>query len=73
VTFPTRLTEGQRLICCDQTTWRVLNADGSEAATGQLSGAFPSLAPGNNPARLDFQQKNASTLRVVVKTVKVYP
>jgi hypothetical protein len=67
------LIEGQRLVCRDQTTWRVLNADGSEAATGQLSGPFPTLAPGANRTMLDFRQPHAASLRVVIKTVKIYP
>jgi hypothetical protein len=73
VAFPVRLIEGQRLICRDQTTWQVVHADGTQAATGRVSGTFPNLSPGTNPARLDFRQQNASSLRVVVKTVKVYP
>jgi hypothetical protein len=73
VRFPIRLTAGQRLICRDQTTWRVLNADSTEAASGRLPEPVPLLAPGTNPVRLDFQASAASNLQVVVKTVKVYP
>jgi hypothetical protein len=73
VRFPARLTAGQRLVCRDQTTWRVFNADGSEAATGRLSDSFPPLAAGTNPVKLDFPTPPAADFRVVVKTAKVYP
>jgi hypothetical protein len=72
IRFPTGLIEGQRLVCRNQTTWRVLNADGTEAASGQLSGPFPQLAPGTNPVKLEFQQQSSDSFRVVVKIVKVY-
>jgi hypothetical protein len=72
VRFPTRLTEGQRLVCRDQTTWHVFNADGTEAASGRLSDPLPRLSTGRNPIKLDFQQQVAARFRVVVKVVKVY-
>ncbi|NLF70177.1 MAG: hypothetical protein GX575_14155 [Candidatus Anammoximicrobium sp.] len=73
VRFPVQLAAGQRLVCRDQTTWRVVNADGAEAASGRLSEPFPPLAPGANSVKLDFQKQAAAGVRVVVKTVKVYP
>ncbi len=73
VRFPVRLLEGQRLVCRDQVHWQVLGADGAKVAAGEVAGAMPILKPGINPVSLDFQQKSASGLRVVVKTVKVYP
>ncbi|MBC8868684.1 MAG: hypothetical protein H8E44_04675 [Planctomycetes bacterium] len=72
-TIVKRLIAGQRLVCRDQTTWRVFNADGTEAASGQLPDSFPLLSPGTNPAKLDFQEQAAPSFRVVVKIVKVYP
>ena len=51
-----RLTAGQRLVCRDQATWRVFDADGAEAASGRLTEPFPPLAPGTNPIKLDFQR-----------------
>jgi hypothetical protein len=73
VRFPVRLVEGQHLVCRDQTTWRVINADGTEAASGRLPDPFPALAPGTNRAMLEFQRQVASHFRAVVKLVKVYP
>jgi len=73
VRFPARLTAGQRLLCRDQATWRILNADGTQAASGQLADPFPTLSPGTNPVKLDFPSQPAPNFRVVVKTVKVYP
>jgi len=73
VRFPARLSAGQRLLCRDQATWRILNADGTEAASGQLADPFPTLSPGTNPVKLDFQSQPALNFRAVVKTVKVYP
>jgi len=40
----------------DQTTWRVFNANGTEAASGQLADPFPPLFPGTNPVKLDFHK-----------------
>ena len=45
VRFPVRLTAGQRLVCRDQTTWRVFNADGAEAASGRLPTPFRRWPP----------------------------
>ena len=73
VSFPARLTEGQRLICRDQAAWHVLNADGTTAASGRLPDPFPTLAPGANRTMLEFQRQVASNFRAVVKLVKVYP
>ncbi len=72
VQFPVRLLEGQRLICRDQATWRVVGPDGAEAASGKLAGEFPTLSPGANRAMLDFGGKDAAEFRVIVKTVKRY-
>ncbi len=72
VRFPVRLLEGQRLVCRDQATWRVLGADGAEVATGQVAGAFPTLVPGANRVTLASQTQPAADFRVIVKTVKVY-
>ncbi|MDZ7617392.1 MAG: LamG-like jellyroll fold domain-containing protein [Patescibacteria group bacterium] len=72
VRFPVRLAEGQRLICRDQAHWQVLGADGVEVASGEVAGAFPSLEPGANRISVGFQQTGAASLRVTVKTVKVY-
>lgn len=71
--FPARLSAGQRLLCRDPATWRILNADGTEAASGQLADPFPTLSPGTNAVKLDFPSQPAPSYRVVVKTVKVYP
>ena len=73
VRFPTRLAEGQRLVCRDQSSWRVLHPDDTEAASGRLPASFPTLAVGTNRVQLEFQDAAASSFRVVVKTVKVYP
>ena len=70
--FPIALKPGQRLICRDQATWRVLSADGAEVAAGQVAGTFPTLLPGANRVTLASQAKPAAAFRVVVKTVKVY-
>jgi hypothetical protein len=72
VRFPTRLVEGQRLVCCDRATWRVVNADGTESATGSLADPFPPLSPGANGVKLEFHEQAAPSFRVVVKTAKVY-
>jgi hypothetical protein len=72
VRFPVRLLEGQRLVCRDQATWRVLGADGAEVAAGQVAGTFPTLLPGANRVTLASQAKPAADFRVVLKTVKVY-
>ena len=72
VRFPVRLMEGQRLVCRDQATWRVLGADGAEVASGQVAGTFPTLLPGANRVMLASQAKPAADFRVIVKTVKVY-
>jgi len=73
VRFPARLTVGQRLVCRDQTTWHVFDADSTEAGSGRLSDSFPPLATGANPIKLDFPTQAAANVRLVVKTVKVYP
>jgi hypothetical protein len=73
VRFPTPLIQGQRLVCRDQATWRVVNANGTEAASGQLTDPFPRLSPGVNAVKLDFLKQAAPSFRVVVKIVKVYP
>ena len=70
--LPVRLAEGQRLICRDQATWRVLGADGAEVASGKVAGTFPTLSPGANRVMLASQAKPAADFRVIVKTVKVY-
>jgi hypothetical protein len=67
-----RLRAGQRLVCRDQITWRVFNADGDEVASGDVSGAFPVLSPGANPITLSFANGPGSDFRAVVKTTKVY-
>ncbi|NUQ66290.1 MAG: hypothetical protein HUU20_27835 [Pirellulales bacterium] len=72
VRFPVRLLEGQRLICRDQATWRVLGTDGVEVAAGQVAGTFPTLVPGANRVTLASQTQPAADFRVIVKTVKVY-
>ena len=72
VRFPVRLAAGQRLVCRDQATWQVLNADGGEAAAGRLADPFPPLIPGANPVKLDSPTPAAPNLRLVVKLVKVY-
>ena len=72
VRFPVRLMEGQRLVCRDQATWRVLSADGSEVAAGKVAGTFPTLLPGANRVTLASQAKPAADFRVIVKAVKVY-
>ena len=72
VRFPVRLLEGQRLVCRDQATWRVLGADGAEVAAGQVAGTFPTLVPGANRVTLASQTQPAADFRVIVKTVKVY-
>ena len=72
VRFPVRLLEGQRLVCRDQATWRVLGPDGAEVAAGKVAGPFPSLMPGANQVMLASQEKPAADFRVIVKTVKVY-
>ncbi|TVS15189.1 MAG: hypothetical protein EA424_16970 [Planctomycetaceae bacterium] len=71
VTFPVRLIQGQRLICHDQTTWHVLDGQGTQVATGQLPEPLPTLAPGTHPITLDFVEQAASSIRVVVKTTTV--
>ena len=73
VRFPARLIEGQRLVCRDQSTWQVFNADDTKATSGQLADPFPALSPGTNRARLDFREQATPDFRIVVKTVKVYP
>jgi hypothetical protein len=73
VRFPTRLIAGQRLVCRDGVTWHVLNADGTDAASGELPTPIPQLAPGTNTVKLEFQQQIPTGFRAVVKTVKVYP
>ena len=70
--FPTRMVAGQRLVCRDQATWQVRNADGSEAAQGRLAEPLPPLSPGANPIQLEFQEQAAASFRVLVKTTKVY-
>jgi len=72
VRFPVRLMDGQRLVCRDQATWRVLGADGAEVAAGQVAGTFPTLLPGANRVTLASQAQPAADFRVIVKTVKVY-
>jgi hypothetical protein len=73
VRFPVRLLEGQRLVCRDQATWQVFGADGGKIASGNMAGRFPTLSPGLNRATLDFEQEKAGpSLRVIVKTAKVY-
>ena len=73
VSFPVRLMEGQRLVCRDQATWRVVGANGVEVASGKVAGPFPTLSPGANRVMLDFQEKKAAPdFRVNVKTTKVY-
>lgn len=70
VRFPVKLEQGQRLVCRDQATWRVLGADGAEAASGPVVGALPRLSVGANRAVLDFERKPDSGWRVIVKTAK---
>lgn len=73
VRFPVRLLAGQRLQCLDQTNWRVLGPDGTEAASGRLASPFPTLAPGTNRAELNCDNAQAvSGFRVLVKIIKVY-
>lgn len=72
VRFPVRLLAGQRLICRDHTSWRVLGANGEEVASGNVSGSFPTLAPGANRITLAFEKESCSDFRVLVKTAKVY-
>ena len=72
VRFPVRLMDGQRLVCRDQATWRVLGADGAEVAVGQVAGTFPTLLPGANRVTLASQAQPTADFRVIVKTVKVY-
>lgn len=72
VRFPVQLSSGQRLVCRDQQTWRVLDAKNTEIASGELSGPFPTLSPGRNPIALDFEKKPTGAFRAVVKTAKVY-
>jgi hypothetical protein len=72
ITFPVRLLEGQRLICQDQTSWYVLDKQGTQVAAGQLAEPLPTLAPGTNPVTLDFGKQVASSIRVVVKTTKIF-
>ncbi len=72
VRFPVRLCEGQRFVCRDQSTWRVLDAEGAEVASGDVAGSFPTLAPGENRISLDFEEKPATGFRLLVKCVKVY-
>ena len=68
-----RLLEGQRLVCRDQATWRIFDADGAETASGKLAGPLPTLSPGANRVTLDFREKQTGAgFRVLVKTVKVY-
>jgi hypothetical protein len=66
------MVAGQRLVCRDQATWQVRNADGSEAAQGRLAEPLPPLSPGANPIQLEFQEQAAASFRVLVKTTKVY-
>lgn len=73
VRFPVRLRRGRRLVCRDQSTWRVLDAEGTEVASGEVAGAFPALSPGANRIGLDFEEKPAAGFRVLVNAVKVYP
>ncbi len=72
VRFPVRLLAGQRLVCRDQTSWRVLGANGDDVASGKVSGSFPTLAQGANRVTLAFEKESCSDLRVLVKTAKVY-
>jgi len=72
VRFPVRLLAGQRLICRDHTGWRVFAANGDEVASGNVSGSFPTLAPGANRITLAFERESCSDFRVLVKTAKVY-
>ena len=72
VRFPVRLLAGQRLVCRDHAAWRVLGANGDEVASGNLSGAFPPLAPGANRIALTFEKEACRDFRVSVKTAKVY-
>lgn len=73
VHFPVRLLEGQRLICRDQATWQVVDANGAEVASGDVADSFPTLSPGTNQVSLDFETpEEASSVRVLVRTVKIY-
>jgi hypothetical protein len=72
VRFPVRLHAGQRLICRDHNNWRLLDADGDEVSSGELSGSFPNLVPGANQVTLAFEKELCSNFRVLVKTAKVY-
>ena len=72
VRFPVRLLAGQRLLCRDQTGWRVLGTNGDEVASGNVSGSFPTLARGVNRITLAFEKGPRSDFRLLVKTAKVY-
>jgi hypothetical protein len=72
VTFPTKLSAGQRLVCRDLKTWHVRNADGTDVASGKLPQSIPHLAPGPNRVELDFASRPERDFRVEVRTVKRY-
>ncbi len=68
VHFPVTLKAGERLICRDRRSWRVLNAKREMLAEGRLSQDVPLLRSGTT--RVAFT--SAGHDRALIKLVKVY-
>ena len=69
VRFPVTLKAGERLICRDRRSWRVLNAKREVLAEGRLAHKVPLLRSG--ATRVEFTS-GAGHDRAQIKLVKVY-
>jgi len=68
VRFPVTLKPGERLLCRDGRTWRVLDAKRATVAEGRLDTLVPALKPGPTPVAI----RCAAPDKAQVRLTKVY-
>ena len=62
--FPVELKDGDRLFCRDGESWKVLDKDRREIASGKLKTALPVLAGGSNALEFDCDDRDDAEVRI---------